>query len=269
MMLPPQAPVDPAPRPERWEEHWSAYDEATRHNPAQRYRRKLIVSAMTSAEQSLRVLDLGCGQGDLLAELGRRFPAAELVGLDASQAGLASTRQKVPRARLFQVDFAAPEPFPEVLYGFASHAVCSEVLEHLDHPRLLLEKTRPLLARGGELIVTVPGGPRTAFDVHLGHRRHYSVSDLVSLLGEAGYEPAVAQGAGFPFFNLYKLLILLRGRWLSMDLDQSRGISGMALAAMKTFDWLFHLNHSGTGLGWQIFAIFRPCSPHLPVLESR
>ena len=38
--------------------------------------------------ERLRILDLGSGQGDFLAEARRRFPEAELAGLDASQAGL-------------------------------------------------------------------------------------------------------------------------------------------------------------------------------------
>jgi SAM-dependent methyltransferase len=245
---------------ECWEEHWSAYDQATRQNPAHRYRRRLILGAIAPTEGGLRVLDLGCGQGDLLVDLVQRFPTIELAGLDGSRTGLASARSRAPGARLFQVDFEASHPLPEVLCGFATHVVCSEVLEHLDHPRSLLQKIRPLLAPGGRLIVTVPGGPRTAFDLHLGHRRHYSVRALVSLLDEAGYEPLLARGAGFPFFNLYKLLVLLRGRRLARDVDQSHGVSGAALRAMAIFDRLLGLIDLGPGLGWQTFGVFRPRS---------
>ena len=42
--------------------------------------------------------------------------------------------------------------------GWATDAVCSEVLEHVDSPVLFLQAARPWLADGSRLIVTVPGG---------------------------------------------------------------------------------------------------------------
>ena len=60
-------------------------------------------------------------------------------------------------------------------------------------------------------MVTVPGGPRTAFDRHIGHRRHYTTDALRAVLDAAGLEVELVQGAGLPFFNLYKLLVMMRG----------------------------------------------------------
>ncbi len=241
-----------------WERHWRAYDEATRLNPAHRYRRRLILSQLErSTVRPLRILDLGCGQGDFLGEARLRFPDSELAGVDLSSAGLELTRQRVPGASLFRADFAGPDPLPAELRAFATHLVCSEVLEHLDEPQELLRKVAPALAPGGELVVTVPGGPRSAFDLHLGHRRHYSPGQLERMLREAGWEPLAVRGAGLPFFNLYKLAIVLRGDRLARDLDQSRPLSRGSRLAMAAFDRLFRLNVDGTRLGWQTFGVFR------------
>ena len=67
------------------------------------------------------------------------------------------------------------DPAPDAEWaGWATHAVCSEVLEHVDEPVVLLRNARSWLAPGCRLVVTVPGGPMSAFDRHIGHRRHFS-----------------------------------------------------------------------------------------------
>jgi SAM-dependent methyltransferase len=251
-------PADGGRTADDWERHWRAYDEATRRNPAHRYRTALVLQAIRAERGApLRLLDVGCGQGAFLAEARRRFPAAELAGVDGSAAGLDLAGERVPGARLFRADFASADPLPAELHGFATHAVCSEVLEHLDDPGALLRKLAPAIAPGGLLVITVPGGPRTAFDLHIGHRRHYSPRELRALVGAAGYEPVAVRGAGFPFFNVYKAVVMLRGKRVARDVDQARPLSRASALAMSAFDLLFRLNHDGTGLGWQTFGIFR------------
>jgi SAM-dependent methyltransferase len=162
-----------------------------------------------------------------------RFPPHGAQQVSASSArgrgfqrpGLALARERVPDARFYRADFATSEPFPAELQAFATHVVCSEVLEHLDDPAVVLRKAVSLLAPGGRLIVTVPGGPRSAFDVHIGHRRHYSPGALEELVCRAGYVPMEVLGAGFPFFNLYKIFTVLRGDGLVHELDRAGGLS--------------------------------------------
>ncbi len=248
----------PTPDSEAWNSHWSAFDAATRHNPAHKYRRELIFSAITGHRAThLRVLDLGCGQGDFLREARRRLPHAELAGIDKSTAGLELAQTRVPDARLHCADFSEPSQLPQEWLGRASHVVCSEVLEHLDDPLNLLVSARQLLAPDGVVIVTVPGGPRTAFDRHIGHRRHYTPAQLAALMENAGLDTLHVAGAGFPFFNLYKTVVLLRGNQLARDIDQNRGVSKASMLAMSAFDRLFRWNTASTALGWQTFGVFR------------
>jgi hypothetical protein len=74
---------------------------------------------------------------------------------------------------------------------------------------------------------------------------------------QTGYEPIEVRGAGFPFFNVYKLLVILRGRRLVHDLDEERPISGVSRLALSVFEWLFRFNANRTRLGWQVFGVFR------------
>jgi hypothetical protein len=91
-------------------------------------------------------------------------------------------------------------------------------------------------------VLTVPGGPRSAFDRYIGHRRHFTASRLRRLLEESGFEDVTVRRAGFPFFDLYRLVVIARGKRLIADVEQSKselgkGTSGTALRFFDPFGW--------------------------------
>ena len=130
------------------------------------------------------------------------------------------------------------------------------MLEHVDDPAGLLRAAAAWMAPGCRLAVTVPGGPMSAFDRHIGHRRHFTPGSLAGLLAESGFAVDRADGAGFPFFNLYRMTVIARGRRLIADVEGGSGdIAPAARAAMRVFDNLFALNRSTGRLGWQVVAV--------------
>ena len=239
-----------------WDRHWDDYAESAAKNPAQAYRRRLILSLLRAGGQPQRVLDIGSGTGDLAADILRAFPKAELVGLDVSGAAVEHAARKVPAARFVQRDLLNDADGDGVPQAWATHAVCSEVLEHVLEPARLLANARAYLAPGCLLIVTVPGGPMSAFDRHIGHRRHFTREDVRMILDEAGFETLRAELAGFPFFNAYRLTVRLRGQRLVEDAARGAG-SPPARAVMKVFGALFRLNLPRSPWGWQVVAIAR------------
>jgi SAM-dependent methyltransferase len=239
-----------------WNRHWTAYAGSAALNPAQAYRRLLIFRALdlSRAAKPVRVLEIGSGQGDLSRELVEKYPDIELVGMDLSEAGVEIASKKVPRGAFFQQDLTQPIALPERYRGWATHAVCSEVLEHLDDPRAALENARQCLAPGGRLVITVPAGPMSAFDHHIGHRGHFTPARLRDVLESAGFQVSSLHGAGFPFFNLYRLTVVARGRRLITDIDAERPLPASARAAMRVFSKLFGLNRHEGLRGWQLVA---------------
>jgi SAM-dependent methyltransferase len=236
-----------------WNRHWRSYAESAARNPAQKYRRRLILALLSANGHPQRVLDLGAGTGDLAHSIRQSFPDAEILGLDVSAEGLEVARHKVPDAVFLERDLLQAGSAPREFRGWASHAVCSEVLEHVDDPERLLANAIPYLAPGCLVVVTVPGGPMSAFDRHIGHRRHYQPAQLQELLERVALVPECATGAGFPFFNLYRLVVVLRGRRLIEDAGAgSTGIT--ARAAMRLFGLLFRLNADASPWGWQTIA---------------
>jgi ubiquinone/menaquinone biosynthesis C-methylase UbiE len=242
-----------------WNEHWTAYAASASLNPAQTYRRKLVFEmlGLGAAKTPVRLLDLGSGTGDFASEVLRRRPDAEVVGLDLSESGVEISRKKVPGARFFQQDFTRPMALDAAYHGWATHAVCSEVLEHLDDPAAMLRNIRLLLAPGARVVVTVPAGPMSAFDKHIGHRRHFDIPLLGRTLREAGLDVAELRGAGFPFFNAYRLVVVARGKRLIDDAAEGDDMT-LPLSArgvIRMFSWLFRLNTGKTKLGWQLVAV--------------
>jgi SAM-dependent methyltransferase len=242
-----------------WDQHWAAMAESASRNPAQAMRRRLVISLVKAEESGARILDIGCGQGDLVADLRRRYPSAELCGIDFSPTGIEVARGKVPGARFERRDLLAPGDPQPGLAGWATRAVCSEVLEHVDDPEDLLRNARGYLARGCRLVVTVPGGPMSAFDRHIGHRRHFSGETLRRVLEGAGLEVERSTGSGFPFFNLYRGVVVLRGDHLVADAGGagSRPPSPLARAAMAAFRPLLAIPVPPNRLGWQMVAVAR------------
>jgi len=257
------APPSPAAAPtpsgaDDWESHWTSYAEAAALNPAQTYRRKLVFEllALAAAPPPARIFEVGSGQGDFARDLLGECPSAELLGVDLSATGVAIAQRKLPSGAFFQRDLTRPADLPEKFRGWATHAVCSEVLEHVDDPAGMLRNLKPYLAPGCRLVVTVPGGPMSAFDRHIGHRRHFTPELLGGVLRDGGFDVELIRGAGFPFFNLYRLVVVARGRALIKDVSASEHaeLQRAARLAMRAFDWLFRLNSAATQRGWQLVA---------------
>ncbi len=243
---------------DNWDAHWTKYAASAEQNPAQLYRRKLIFDLLGTSTPE-RILDIGSGQGDFARDVQSVYPQAKLLGLELSQAGVQIAQKKMPSAEFIQRNLMEPAETPERYRGWATHAVCSEMLEHVDEPSTVLKNIAPFLQKDCRLVVTVPAGPISAFDKHIGHRRHFTKQLLKVEAERADFEVQEFYSAGFPFMNLYKLAVILRGKRLIEDVaDGSGGASSPAAAfTMKVFQRLFRLNMGNTPWGWQIAAVLR------------
>jgi ubiquinone/menaquinone biosynthesis C-methylase UbiE len=87
-------------------------------------RRKLVDALHVTA--GARVLELGCGTGQVTAELSRR--GAEVVAVDALAEMLSAARRRAPRARFVHGDLRT-----SAVAGHFDHVVFSFVLHNLGH----------------------------------------------------------------------------------------------------------------------------------------
>jgi trans-aconitate methyltransferase len=248
------------PEQDNWDDHWEHFAGAASRNPGQRMRHDIIVKLLRRfAGPSMRVLDLGSGQGDLLVKLHHAQPRAELVGFELSASGVACSRRKLPAAKFVVADLFQPPGEVSAYSSWATAAVCSEVLEHVDSPVDFLKAARVYLADQARLVVTVPGGPMSAFDRHIGHRQHFTQQSIRRVLGDAGFTVEQVYLSGFPFFNLYRCVVIARGERLAEDVDAGQGgfAARMANGVMAIFRVLFRLNLMSSPFGWQVVAVAR------------
>ncbi len=117
----------------------------------ERLRPALDLLAQVPLESPQRVVDLGCGAGNVTTILKRRFPAAEVIGVDGSAAMLEKARAVAPDCRFVQADMAAwePEAPPSLIYSNAA-------LHWLGGHDRLFPRLLSLLAPGGVLAVQMP-----------------------------------------------------------------------------------------------------------------
>lgn len=106
-----------------------------------------------------RIIDLGCGPGNSTAVLRRRWPEAEIIGLDSSREMIEAASDAHPEGTWVLADagaWSADDPFDIV----ASNAALHWVPDHAGlFPRLLAQ-----VARGGALAVQMPAHHR--FQLH-------------------------------------------------------------------------------------------------------
>lgn len=139
-----------------------------------------------------RVLEVGCGSGDLAARL---FPAGDdlsvdYTGVDVSTEEVARAQERYPVGR-FQVASASDLPFPDRCFDLV--VVC-EVLEHLDLPDRCMKEAGRVCA--AHVLVSVPWEPvwrvlnviRGKYWKHLGntpgHLQHFSRRGIRQLVAE-------------------------------------------------------------------------------------
>ena len=248
-----------------WDAHWAQFADAASRNPAQIYRHATLLRLLAepAGHSPVRLLDVGSGQGDFMVKAAHAWPAAALCGFEMSATGVEMTRRKLPGAQALVVDLFQPPPEAAPYRAWATHAVCSEVLEHVDDPAALLRAAHAYLADGARLIVTVPGGPMSAYDRHIGHRRHFTRASIARYLEEGGFQPEHVFMAGFPFFNLYRLTVIARGAKLAGDVRAGARAPASSLAerVMGGFRLLFRFNRLDSRFGWQVVAVARKVTP--------
>ena len=121
-------------------------DERTR--PAQE------LLARVPLTEAARVVDLGCGPGNSTELLVHRFPKAQVLGTDNSEAMLASARARLPQAgfELSNIATWAPrssEEAPDLIYANAS-------LQWVPDHEKLIPRLFDALAPGGVLAIQMP-----------------------------------------------------------------------------------------------------------------
>jgi SAM-dependent methyltransferase len=151
-----------------------------------RARNQVIAAVMkryrVATGPNARILEVGCGNGNVLSHLSRALDA-EIWGGDLFAEALAFCQERT-NPPLVQLD-TYRLPFEGSL-----DAVCMfDVLEHLQADSDVLAEVHRALKPGGQILLTVPAYPRlwSYFDELSHHQRRYDKALLCQRLESAGF----------------------------------------------------------------------------------
>jgi SAM-dependent methyltransferase len=138
-----------------------------------------IVDTRTS-KKGARILDVGCGAGNMIHHLSRY---GQVVGIDNNPLPL-----KMARQRGYDVRLAPAEDMPFEAESFEIVAAL-DLIEHCDDDLQILRECFRVCTSGGLIAVTVPAFQWlwSKNDIINSHRRRYSASELRSKLEDVGF----------------------------------------------------------------------------------
>jgi ubiquinone/menaquinone biosynthesis C-methylase UbiE len=120
---------------------WAFYVETTTRETLRRM-------PMTS---TTRVLDVGCGTGELLRRLRAKYPGAVLAGLDPVPEMLAVARDKLSGQEDLRVGYADSLPWAAATFDVV---VSCNMFHYITHPVEALREMARVIRPGGALVLT-------------------------------------------------------------------------------------------------------------------
>jgi ubiquinone/menaquinone biosynthesis C-methylase UbiE len=126
---------------ERYDGKWAFYVEATTRETLRRM----------PVTPTARVLDVGCGTGELLRRLRAKYPDAVLAGLDPVPEMLAVARGKLNGREDLRIGYADSLPWGP---GSFDVVVSCNMFHYITHPAQALREMARVLRPGGLLVLT-------------------------------------------------------------------------------------------------------------------
>ncbi len=171
----------------------------------------------------LRVLDVGCGEGQLTAAIAEA--GYEVLGLDVADEPLRRSRSRYAGLAVRRVEPGGDWPLPDA--GFDA-VWAGETIEHVADTARWLSELRRVLRSGGSLILSTPAHGSLArlalalsarrferhFDPRADHLRFYTRRTLTHLLEDFGFEQLeVREAGGLPGARRTLLASAVRSRF--------------------------------------------------------
>jgi ubiquinone/menaquinone biosynthesis C-methylase UbiE len=195
-----------------------------------------------------KVLDVGCGQGDVSEAVKHYYPDLSLTGVDISRGAIYNAKKRVKGVK-FVVSDVQNLSFPDSSFDAV---ICLDVIEHVDRPQKALFEIARVLKKGGLLQIFLPteGNLFTlegllikmgwqGKKLHGGHLHHFSPNYAINMLRNAGFkieklywgDHFVHQISEITYFSL--LLITKRNAYNTVEGYLSKAKPGIKMLVLK------------------------------------
>jgi trans-aconitate methyltransferase len=149
--------------------HWNAHLYDTSLKYVADYGKELV--ALLNPKKDERILDLGCGTGDLTIEIAQK--GAHVIGLDNSETMLRRAREKYPKIEFMQgdaIDFKLEEPVDAVFSNAVLHWVTQQ--------EMAVKNIYASLKKGGRFVAELGGKGNV----------HKIIESIQNVIAQAGYK---------------------------------------------------------------------------------
>ncbi len=236
---------------ELYDRFWSDCPDFSRYNPGARHRRRLVARFLRDVP-GRTLLDVGCGDGELIALLRRELPAlTALAGADLSSETVKRNRERLPG-----VDFHVLDITQRALPATFDLVVCSEVIEHIEDRGAAFRHLASMVAPAGHLLVTCPSGRVFATERHFGHVSHPTIPELDARAEAVGLRRVRSENWGFPLYRALKWATNLNPAWALKNFASGR-YSPSARLLSDALYWANYLNLPTSGRGCQLVVLYR------------
>jgi ubiquinone/menaquinone biosynthesis C-methylase UbiE len=132
------------------------YQSGVKKNSLQRlwHMRKLAQVLSHISDKPKYILDVGCASGWFLSEVAKKHQQASLHGVDIYHKGVEYGKKLYPKLQ-FQTADAHALPFKDEFFDLV---ICTEVLEHVEQPQVVLGEMKRVLKKGGQAIIELDSG---------------------------------------------------------------------------------------------------------------
>lgn len=146
---------------------WNAADYAANSVVQQTWALELIARLKLRGDE--HILDVGCGDGKITAEIARAVPRGSAMGVDGSPQMIEFAQKKFPPAKNPNLEFQVMDARKIKFARQFDYVFSNAVLHWMDNHRAFLRRAASVLRSGGRLIVSC-GGKGNAQDVFVALR---------------------------------------------------------------------------------------------------
>lgn len=219
-----------------YEDWWINYINVNKYDPGTKIRKEIIENEINDRKIK-RILDLGCGSGELLVDIKNKYPDKLLFGGDISDVAINHLREIGIAEKLFKIDLTRKIQINEKFDA----VIMSELVEHLSNWKFVFTQLNRLLKNNGIVVVTTQSGKRYFHHKKVGHLKHFSGDEISKELKNGGFRIRKVVNMGWPFMNIKNILA---SRYLK-NFSGSVGFSDIVL--MKIFYFLYKISSRTSG----------------------
>ncbi|MGZ3578856.1 MAG: class I SAM-dependent methyltransferase [Syntrophales bacterium] len=220
-----------------------------------RVRARTILPFLDQIPAPRRIADAGCGRGMITLACARRFPAAEVLGVDLDEDQNRVNSEIAKRAGFRKVQFVTKDAMRLPELGGFDLIISTDMLEHIEDDLGAVRMFCTALERGGHLLVHVPHLTRDIFgwqrknwmDIDGHVRPGYTKDELTNLLSGGGLHVKTC----IYNYNTMETLTNDISKFITGAKERNKGLYAMVFPLLLFFSFVgsfYRSQKSGSGL---------------------